>query len=187
MAAAYLSRLGVKTAVVERRPVLGGAAVTEEIVPGYKFSRASYVLSLLRPQILTDLELKQHGLKVYLRDPGSYTPVRPDLVKPGGPTSLSLGMSAQRNKEQIAQFSQKDAEIYHKFEEQLDVFAAAVDPLLDNAAVDLRQLGDASFLQKLKMIRENWQLYQSAKILGPRAAEFYELMTAPTTKILDKW
>ena len=54
----------MKTAVLERRPVLGGAAVTEEIVPGYKFSRASYVLSLLRPQIFTDLELKKHGLKV---------------------------------------------------------------------------------------------------------------------------
>ena len=60
----YLARSGVKTAVLERRPVLGGAAVTEEIVPGYKFSRASYVLSLLRPQIFTDLELKKHGLKV---------------------------------------------------------------------------------------------------------------------------
>ena len=122
--AAYLSRLGVSTAVLERRPVLGGAAVTEEIIPGYKFSRASYVLSLLRPQIFTDLELKQHGLKVYLRDPGSYTPIRPDLVKPGGPSSLSLGMSAQRNTEQISQFSQKDAENFQKFEEQLDVFAA---------------------------------------------------------------
>lgn len=64
VAAGYLSRLGVKTAVLERRHVLGGAAVTEEIVPGYKFSRASYVLSLLRPQIFTDLELKKHGLKV---------------------------------------------------------------------------------------------------------------------------
>ena len=60
----YLARSGVKTAVLERRAVLGGAAVTEEIVPGYKFSRASYVLSLLRPQIFTDLELKKHGLKV---------------------------------------------------------------------------------------------------------------------------
>ena len=108
-------------------------------------------------------------------------------MKPGGPTSLSLGMSAQRNTEQISQFSQKDAENFQKFEEQLDVFAAAVDPLLDNAAIDLRSLGDASFLQKVQIIKDNWQLVKSAKILGPRAAEFYELMTAPTTKILDKW
>ena len=187
VAAAYLSRLGVSTAVLERRPVLGGAAVTEEIVPGYKFSRASYVLSLLRPQIFTDLELKQHGLKVYLRDPGSYTPIRPDLVKEGGPTSLSLGMCGRRNKEQIAQFSKRDAEMYEKFEEQLEQFVAAVDPLLDTAAIDLRGLKDASLINKMGMIRENWHLYKSAKILGPNAAAFYELMTAPTTKILDKW
>nr|XP_055155981.1 pyridine nucleotide-disulfide oxidoreductase domain-containing protein 2 isoform X5 [Nyctereutes procyonoides] len=58
VAAAYLQRLGVNTAVFERRPVTGGAAVTEEIIPGFKFSRASYLLSLLRPQIYTDLELK---------------------------------------------------------------------------------------------------------------------------------
>ena len=53
-----------RTCVLEKRHVIGGAAVTEEIVPNFKFSRASYVLSLLRPQIMTDLELKKHGLKV---------------------------------------------------------------------------------------------------------------------------
>ena len=83
--------------------------MTEEIVPNYKFSRASYVLSLLRPQIFTDLELKKHGLKVHLRDPSSYTPIRPDLQSPGGPTSLTLGMCGKMNKENIAQFSQRDA------------------------------------------------------------------------------
>ena len=64
VSAGYLARLGIKTAVLERRHVLGGAAVTEEIVAGYKFSRASYNLSLLRPQIFSDLELKKYGLKV---------------------------------------------------------------------------------------------------------------------------
>ena len=49
---------------MERRHIIGGASVTEEIVPGFKFSRAAYVLSLLRPQIFKDLELKKHGLKV---------------------------------------------------------------------------------------------------------------------------
>ena len=52
-----------RTCVLERRHIIGGASVTEEIVPGFKFSRASYVLSLLRPQIFKDLELKKHGLK----------------------------------------------------------------------------------------------------------------------------
>lgn len=58
MAAAYLAKNGIKTCVFEKRPVLGGAAITEEIVPGFKFSRASYVLGLFRPQIYTDLGLK---------------------------------------------------------------------------------------------------------------------------------
>jgi phytoene dehydrogenase-like protein len=54
--------------VLEKRHIIGGAAVTEEIVPGFKFSRASYLLSLLRPQIMTDLELKKHGLKVNFKN-----------------------------------------------------------------------------------------------------------------------
>lgn len=58
MQAAYLAKAGKSVAVFERRHLLGGAAVTEEIVPGFKFSRASYLLSLLRPQVVKDLELK---------------------------------------------------------------------------------------------------------------------------------
>ena len=57
-----------RTCVLEKRHIIGGAAVTEEIVPGFKFSRASYLLSLLRPQIMTDLELKKHGLKVNFKN-----------------------------------------------------------------------------------------------------------------------
>ncbi len=94
VAAAYLAKSGKSVCVLEKRDVVGGAAVTEEIVPGttvtrlpngdslsldstgYKFSRASYVLSLLRPQIFKDLELKKHGLTVYLRKPSSYTPLK---------------------------------------------------------------------------------------------------------------
>jgi len=187
VASGYLARLGLKTAVLERRHVLGGAAVTEEIVPGYKFSRASYVLSLLRPQIFNDLELKKHGLKVYLRDPSSYTPLRPDLIEAGGPKSLTLGLCGKMNKAQIGQFSVKDAEKYEEYEAQLEEFVKAVDPLLDTAAVDVRNVMDSSLLDKLKLLKDNWQLVKSAKILGPHAAAFYELMTAPTTKILDKW
>jgi Phytoene dehydrogenase and related proteins len=58
VSAAYLARAGLSVAVLERRHVLGGAAVTEEIIPGFQFSRASYLLSLLRPHIYKDLELK---------------------------------------------------------------------------------------------------------------------------------
>src|SRR5881296_269259 len=64
VAAAYLARAGRRTLVLERRHVLGGAAVTEEIVPGFRFSVASYVVSLLRPEIIRDLELPRHGLEI---------------------------------------------------------------------------------------------------------------------------
>uniref|UniRef100_A0A8B9Z867 Pyridine nucleotide-disulphide oxidoreductase domain 2 n=1 Tax=Buteo japonicus TaxID=224669 RepID=A0A8B9Z867_9AVES len=106
--AAYLQQAGVRTAVLEKRHVLGGAAVTEEIVPGFKFSRASYLLSLLRPQIYTELELQRHGLRVLPRDPYSFTPLLEDRSPP---RSLLLGHNMAQTQRQIAQFSQKDAQV----------------------------------------------------------------------------
>ena len=81
----------------------------------------------------------------------------------------------------------RDGKKYEEYEHQLEQFVLAVDPLLDAAAVDVRKLVDSSLMEKLKILKQNWQLVKSAKILGPHAAAFYELMTAPTTKILDKW
>jgi len=62
--AAYLAKAGKKVAVLERRHVLGGAAVTEEIIPGFLFSECSYVVSLLRPEIIRELDLPRHGLEI---------------------------------------------------------------------------------------------------------------------------
>src|SRR5512134_3382029 len=62
--AAYLARAGLRTLVLERRHVLGGAAVTEEIFPGFKFTVCSYVVSLLRPEVIRELELARHGLHI---------------------------------------------------------------------------------------------------------------------------
>src|SRR5690349_21067016 len=72
--AAYLARGGRKVLVLERRHVLGGAAVTEEIFPGFKFSVCSYVVSLLRPEIIRDLDLPRHGLEILPLD-GTFTPM----------------------------------------------------------------------------------------------------------------
>src|SRR5262250_1449172 len=71
---AYLARAGKKVLVVERRHIVGGAAVTEEIVPGFKFSVCSYVVSLLRPEIIRELELAKHGLEILPLD-GTFTPM----------------------------------------------------------------------------------------------------------------
>ena len=126
-------------------------------------------------------------LQVYIRDPGSYTPIRPELSSPGGPQSLTLGSCGQRNRDQIAQFSLRDADKYEEYKHQLEQIILAVEPLLDIPAVNLRTLGSSSVWQKLNMLKDNWPLVRSAKLLGPHAASFYELMTAPTSKILDKW
>src|SRR5271166_5201610 len=72
--AAYLAKAGHKVLVLERRDVLGGCCVTEEVWPGYKVSTASYVNSLLRPEIIRDLELRRHGFAMLPRNPSSFTP-----------------------------------------------------------------------------------------------------------------
>src|SRR4051794_33213257 len=77
--AAYLARAGMRVVCLERREVLGGAAVTEEIVPGFRFSVASYVVSLLRPEIIRDLDLGRHGLEILPLD-GTFTPLDDDYL-----------------------------------------------------------------------------------------------------------
>src|SRR5215469_5949621 len=72
--AAYLAKAGKKVLVLERRHVLGGAAVTEEIIPGFLFSECSYVVSLLRPEIIRELDLPRHGLEILPLD-GTFTPM----------------------------------------------------------------------------------------------------------------
>src|SRR4249920_1603133 len=74
ISAAYLAKAGRRVLVLERRHVLGGAAVTEEVVSGYSFSVASYVVSLLRPEIIRELELARHGLEILPLD-GTFTPL----------------------------------------------------------------------------------------------------------------
>jgi phytoene dehydrogenase-like protein len=77
--AAYLAKAGLKVLVLERRHILGGATLTEEIVPGFKFSVFSYVVSLLRPEIIRELELAKHGLEILPLD-GTITPLDDDYL-----------------------------------------------------------------------------------------------------------
>src|SRR5205823_13379081 len=79
VAAAYLARAGLKVVVLERRHVLGGAAVTEEVFPGFRFSVASYVVSLLRPEIVRELALPKHGLEILPLD-CTFTPLDVDYL-----------------------------------------------------------------------------------------------------------
>src|SRR6476469_10061681 len=105
--AAYAARAGLNVLVLECREVLGGACVSEEVWPGYKVSTAAYVNSLLRPEIIRELELKRHGFEMLPRSPSSFTPF------PDG-RYLMMGPDRDLTLREIAKFSTKDAEAYPK-------------------------------------------------------------------------
>src|SRR5678816_1207660 len=106
-AAAYLARAGRKVLVLERRHVVGGAAVSEEIFPGFTFSVCSYVVSLLRPEIIRELNLARHGLEILPLD-GTFTPM------PSGDYLWRVNDHARTFRE-IARHSRADAEVYDEY------------------------------------------------------------------------
>ncbi|GAC1302828.1 MAG: NAD(P)/FAD-dependent oxidoreductase [Vulcanimicrobiaceae bacterium] len=110
VAAAYLAKAGRSVLVVERRDVLGGAAVSEAVWPGWTVSTASYVCSLLHPQIVADLRLKSYGYEAYPKDPSSFTPL------PDG-RSLLLGRDPATNAREIGAFDTADVAGYAAFED----------------------------------------------------------------------
>ncbi|GAC1396230.1 MAG: NAD(P)/FAD-dependent oxidoreductase [Vulcanimicrobiaceae bacterium] len=109
VAAAYLAKAGRRVLVLERRDVLGGAAVSEAVWPGWTVSTASYVCSLLHPQIVDDLRLRSYGYEAYPKDPSSFTPV------PDG-RSLLLGPDGAANAREIASFDARDVAGFEAFE-----------------------------------------------------------------------
>ncbi|XP_029377281.1 pyridine nucleotide-disulfide oxidoreductase domain-containing protein 2 [Echeneis naucrates] len=187
VAAAYLQKGGLQTAVLERRHVLGGAAVSEEIFPGFRFSRCSYLLSLLRPHIYEDLELKKHGLKVYMRDPHAFTPMLEEGVKGAPPRSLTLGSDLTMNQREIGKFSQKDAKAFPDFVEHLEKLAAAIHPLLDAPPVDIPGITAGSLRKRMGAAKTLMPVVKCGLKLGRHIPDFYEIITAPIMKILNRW
>ncbi|KAH9711421.1 Amino oxidase domain-containing protein [Citrus sinensis] len=142
IAAAYLARGGLSVAVLERRHVIGGAAVTEELIPGFKFSRCSYLQSLLRPSVIRELELKKHGLKLLKPIATSFTPCLDGLY-------LLLGFDDQQNNSEISKFSKRDADTYPRYENELSKFCKIMDFLLDSPPPEALH-GDLSFHDLLR-------------------------------------
>src|SRR6185369_5388205 len=160
VAAAYLARGGKKVLVLERREIVGGACVTEETFPGFKVSTAAYVNSLLRPEIIRDLELKRHGFEMLPRSPSSFTPF------PDG-RSLLLGPDADLNRREIGKFSARDAEALPRYEKMLERVADFIEPTLLQTPPDpwSNRMGDLWRLAKL-----GWQFRRLGKD-GPAALE----------------
>src|SRR5436309_1306192 len=108
VAAAYLAKAGLKVLVLERRRIVGGASVTEEVFPGVRFSRLAYSAGLLRPEVIRDLDLPRFGYEVHPFDPQFFLPF------PNG-DSILLWNDADRNHRELARFSKRDADAYPKY------------------------------------------------------------------------
>jgi phytoene dehydrogenase-like protein len=143
--AAYLAKAGRKVLVLERRHLVGGATVTEEIYPGFRYSSCSYVVSLLRPWIIRDLNLPKHGFEVMPLE-STFTPF-PDgryLLRDGDP---------ERTRRAIAQFSKKDSEIYPEFGQAMSELSRLVKPVIDQPAVSPASRNPKKLLELLRLAR----------------------------------
>ncbi|OWK35713.1 phytoene desaturase family protein [Fimbriiglobus ruber] len=171
--AAYLAKAGLTVLVLERREIIGGCCITEELWPGYKVSTAAYVNSLLRPEIIRDLELKKHGFEMIPRSPSSFTPF------PDG-RYLLMGPDKDLTHREIAKFSAKDADAYPKYEAMLTRVADFLEPLLDETPPD--PWGGVGDLYRLGKIA--WKFRKLGRTAG---AEAIEVLTGAARPVLDRW
>src|SRR5438876_689885 len=171
--AAYLAKAGKKVVVLERRHVLGGAAVTEEIFPGFLFSNGSYVVSLLRPEIIRELDLPRHGLEILPLD-GTFTPM------PNGDHLWRVNDHTKTVRE-IRRHSRVDAEAYEEFSKMMVPMCRFVKPILsmippDPTTLNPRDLKQFHFL--LQRFRE---------LSSDERYTLVQLMTMSSADFLDQW
>jgi phytoene dehydrogenase-like protein len=172
VSAAYLARAGMRTLVLERRHVLGGAAVTEEVYPGFRYSVASYVVSLLRPEIIRELELPRHGLEILPLD-GTFTPLAGDY--------LWRVNDHGRTMRELRRWNPVDAEAYEEYGQLMVEMARFIKPILsivppDPTGRDPRQFGPlAGLLRSFQRLPEQ------------RQAVFVQLMTMSAADFLGQW
>jgi phytoene dehydrogenase-like protein len=171
--AAYLAKAGRKVLVLEKRHVLGGAAVSEELYPGFTFSVASYVVSLFRPHIIRELELAKHGYEVIPMD-CSFLPL------PDG-DSLARWADPHRSRREIARFSKKDAEVYPEFSRVMTHMGKLAKAVIDHPAPSLHSIHPKEIANLLR-------LGKAFKELGPDLLHLnIKLVTMSALDFLDLW
>jgi phytoene dehydrogenase-like protein len=148
VAACYLAGAGLSVAVLERRSVVGGAAVTEELIPGFRVSTASYVLSLMPRQLLDELDLWSHGVQYLPREPRIFVPF------PDG-TWLTWWSDPGRLHAEIAKISKRDADRFADYEAFIERAATVMDrfilrnpPSWGEVAAEFRSAHDLAVFQK---------------------------------------
>jgi phytoene dehydrogenase-like protein len=172
-AAAYLARAGRRVLVLERRHVVGGAAVTEEVVPGFHFSVCSYVVSLLRPEIIRELDLRRHGLELLPLD-GTFTPL------PDG-NYLWRTDDHDFTHRELARHSLHDAARYEAFNAAMARMAQFVKPTLAMLPPDPQQPGLRGALQLAGIVRRYRQLSGRDQTL------LVQMMSMSAVDFLHQW
>ncbi len=171
--AAYLAKAGRKVLVLERRHVLGGASVSEELYPGFTFSVCSYVVSLFRPHIIRELELAKHGMELIPLE-CSFLPL------PDG-DSLCRWADASETRREVSRFSKKDAELLPEFATAMSKTAHFIKALIDSPAPDPTSLNPKELMKLLR-------LGNHFKSLGPELMHLNaRLMTMSAVDFLDLW
>ncbi len=171
--AAYLARAGRKVLVLERRERVGGAAMSEEVFPGFRFSVFSYVVSLLRPEIIRELELPRHGLHIL--------PLESTLTPLENGDYLAQWGDHDRNRAELARHSPRDAEAYDEFGLLLHRMARAVKPLLSTAPPDPTSLAPRELFDLARLGRHFRNLPE--KDLNA----LWKLLTMSAADYLDEW
>ena len=169
VAAGYLAKAGKKVLVLEKRHLVGGASVTEEIYPGFQFSVFSYVVSLFRPEIIRDLQLAKHGLMILPLE-STLTPLRDGRF-------LYRGNDHHESQRSIAQFSERDAEAYDEYGRNMYFMAKAVKYILGILPPDPTSFRPGELLGLTNLARHflglgEDKLYLLAKLMTMSAADF---------------
>ncbi len=171
-AAAYLARAGRSVLVLERRHVVGGAAVTEEVFPGFRFSVFSYVVSLLRPEIIRELELAKHGLEILPLD-GTITPLDDDYLWRVNDHSKTV--------RELRRWSPLDAEAYDEYGLLMAEMARFIKPILSIVPPDPGRINPLEWLPLAGLARRFKDLPQKLQ------TTFIQLMTMSAADFLDQW
>ncbi|HZR71633.1 NAD(P)/FAD-dependent oxidoreductase [Bradyrhizobium sp.] len=176
--AAYLAKAGLRVRVVERRKVVGGAAVTEEFAPGFRNSVAAYTVSLLNPKIISDLKLADHGLKIVERRAQNFLPA---------PDGRYLLTGEGRTRESLAKLSPRDADVLDGFNRRLEEIADVLRAFVLRAPPNLVEgfgatairesfnaLGTANILRKLSLEQQRMLLDLFTRSAGDMLDDVFE-------------
>lgn len=174
--AAYLAAAGLKVIVLERRHVVGGAAVTEEFHPGFRNSVAAYTVSLLNPKVIRDLDLAQHGLRVVERELSNFLPTEDGRY---------LATGAGRTHSEVAKFSQKDAQRLDAYHHKLDLIG---DVLRDVVLETPPNVVDGDWRGALSQLLNAGRLGRRlSKLDMPMRQHLLKLFAASAGDYLDDW